>query len=143
MGCTGRPSRCHERGSTVVEFAVVFPLLCVVTLGVVDVGRLIVSRVLLTHAASHGVRVASLSSTTSDTTVTTAIRDAAPMLGTGISVGTVGCIRPPWPPGTTTCTLANKARGDRVSVTATYTFSPSFFSSFARTLTQTSWVVVP
>ena len=105
-----------------------------VTLGVVDVGRLIVSRVLLTHAASHGVRVASLSSTTTDSAVTSAVQNAAPMLGAGISVATAVCIKPPWPPpgAPVTCTLANKASGDRVSVTATYTFSPSFFSSFAR-----------
>jgi hypothetical protein len=78
--------------------------------------------------------VAALSSTTSQPTVDAAIHGYAPMLTT-MAIDPVAC---------TPCGggFASKTTGDRIAVTARYTFSPAFFSSFARTLTQTSWVVV-
>ena len=97
-------------------------------------GRLVASRVMLTYAVSQGTRVAALSSTTSQPTIDSAIRGSAPLLTT-MTIDPVVC---------TPCSsgFVNKTTGDRIAVTARYTFSPAFFSSFARTLTQTSWVVV-
>jgi Flp pilus assembly protein TadG len=124
-----------------VEFAVVFPLLVAVVFGVIDGGRLIASRVMLTYAVSHGARVAALGSTTSQTPVDAAIRGAAPLIGGAITINPVACTTGP-PLHTPCANLGAKVAGNRVSVTATYTFAPAFFTSFARTLTQTSWVVV-
>jgi Flp pilus assembly protein TadG len=134
-GCTGRqPRRDLQRGAAAVEFAVVFPLLAVIMFGLIDGGRLVASRVMLTYAVSQGARVAALSPT-SQSAVESTIRGAATMLTT-IAIDPVDCTSP--------CALgwANKAAGDRVSVTARYTFSAAFLTSFSKTLTQTSWVVV-
>jgi len=112
----------------------VFPLLAAILFGIIDGGRLVASRVMLTYAVSQGTRVAALSSTTSQPTIDSAIRGSAPLLTT-MTIDPVVC---------TPCSsgFVNKTTGDRIAVTARYTFSPAFFSSFARTLTQTSWVVV-
>jgi Flp pilus assembly protein TadG len=134
-GSTSHDRRHAERGATAVEFAVVFPLLAAVMFGVIDGGRLVASRVMLTYAVSQGTRVAALSSTTSQSEIDAAIRGHAPMLTT-MTIDPVACTSP--------CAggFGAKTTGDRIAVTARYTFSPAFFSSFARTLTQTSWVVV-
>ena len=122
-----------------------FPLLAAILFGIIDGGRLVASRVMLTYAVSQGSRVAALSSTTSQTAVDAAIRGYAPMLTT-MTIDPVACTTAcaplPCVPPVCAAGFAGKAPGDRVSVTARYTFSPAFFSSFARTLTQTSWVVV-
>ena len=119
-----------------------FPLLVAVVFGVIDGGRLIASRVMLTYAVSHGARVAALGSTTTQT----AGRRRHPGRGAadrrrdhdhpgGVHHGAAAATAraPAW---------RSKVAGNRVSVTATYTYAPAFFTSFARTLTQTSWVVV-
>ena len=112
-----------------------FPLLAAVMFGIIDGGRLVASRVMLTYAVSQGTRVAALSSTTSQSTIDSAIRGNAPLLTT-MSIDPVACTSP--------CSggFAGKTTGDRIAVTARYTFTPAFFTSFGRTLTQTSWVVV-
>jgi Flp pilus assembly protein TadG len=133
-GCTGRQLRRDlQRGAAAVEFAVVFPLLAVIMFGLIDGGRLVASRVMLTYAVSQGARAAALSPT-SQSAVESTIRGAATMLTT-IAIDPVDC---------TPCALGwpNKAAGDRVSVTARYTFTAAFLTAFSKTLTQTSWVVV-
>ena len=112
-----------------------FPLLAAIMFGIIDGGRLVASRVMLTYAVSQGTRVAALSATTSQTEIDSAIRGYAPMLTT-MTIDPVACTSP------CSAGFGGKAAGDRIAVTARYTFSPAFFSSFARTLTQTSWVVV-
>jgi Flp pilus assembly protein TadG len=119
----------------------VFPLLVAIVFGVIDGGRLIASRVMLSYAVNHGARIAALSSTTSQTPVDAAIRGAAPLIGGAITIAPVSCTT--GPPLHSPCTdLASKVSGNRVSVTATYAYAPTFITSFSRTLTQTSWVVV-
>jgi Flp pilus assembly protein TadG len=49
-----------ERGQALVEFALVVPLLLVVTLGVVLVAEIGVARLALEHAAAEGARTGSL-----------------------------------------------------------------------------------
>ena len=119
-----------------------FPLLVAIVFGIIDGGRLIASRVMLTYAVSHGARIAALSSTTTQSAVNAALHGAAPLMGSAISVGAVACTT--GPPLHSPCAggFASKVAGNRVSITATYTYAPTFFTSFGRTLTQTSWVVV-
>lgn len=112
-----------------------FPLLAAIMFGLIDGGRLVASRVMLTYAVSQGTRVAALSSTTSQTTIDSTIRGAAPLLTT-MTIDPVSCTNP------CAAGYGGKTVGDRISVTARYTFTPAFITSFARTLTQTSWVVV-
>jgi Flp pilus assembly protein TadG len=130
-----------QRGATTVEFAVVLPLLVLVMFGVIDGGRLIASRVMLTYAVSKGARVASLSpdSTPSESTVQAAVTAAAPLLNplTNFTVTTyqgMGLAMRP--------SFADRVAGDKVQVHARYVFRAAFIPSFTKTLQQTSWVVV-
>jgi Flp pilus assembly protein TadG len=68
-----------ERGSTVVEFACVFPLFFTVVACALEGGRFVVSRMMLAYAVSVGARAATLSGA-STTGVQTAVVNAAPML---------------------------------------------------------------
>ena len=125
-----------ETGATAVEFAIVFPLVVTFMFALIDGGRLMASRLMLTNAVSAGARVAAMDSTSSTTSVQSAVNAAAPSLTmANFSVTTYS--------GTTATTKAFTARatGDKIAVHAEYTFSPAFFSSMSRTLQQTSWVV--
>ena len=62
-----------DRGTTTIEFALVFPLLVAVLFGIIDVGRFIGARVTLAQAASVGARTACLNSTNSQATVDDAV----------------------------------------------------------------------
>jgi Flp pilus assembly protein TadG len=130
--------RC-QRGAITIEFALIFPAIVGILFAIIDAGRFVGARVMLTQAVSAGARTAGLSTTTTTATVTQAVRDAAPMLN-GINVTTVQCTQ-----GTTAAACASfgaKTVGDRVTVTATYNFDPMFFNAFAKTLTQSSWTVI-
>jgi len=50
-----------ERGAELVEFAIVFPLLLLVTLGIIDFGLMFQRYEVLTNAAREGARVSVLS----------------------------------------------------------------------------------
>jgi len=70
MGCSVQPAttlrrpprwaarRRARQGATVVEFAFVMPVLLVLVLGIIEVGRAVMVTHLLNHAARHGCRVA-------------------------------------------------------------------------------------
>lgn len=129
--------RC-QRGSITIEFALIFPAIVAILFAILDAGRFVGARVMLTQAVSAGVRTAALSTTTSTATVDAAVNGAATML-TGLTV-TTQCTQGT---GVTPCaTFASKAIGDRLTVTASYAFDPIFFNAFAKTLTQSSWTVV-
>jgi Flp pilus assembly protein TadG len=120
-----------DRGTTTIEFALVFPLLAAVLFGIIDVGRFIGSRVMLAQAASVGARTACLNSTDSQTIVDNAVAVAAPML-VGVSVPTIDCLGAcGWP----------KTPADRLVVTAQYNFQATFFRTLTKTMTQTSRMV--
>ena len=120
-----------DRGSTTIEFALIFPLLVAVLFGIIDIGRFIGARVMLAQAASVGARTACLNSTDSQTLVDNAVAGAAPMLS-GVSVPTIDCLGAcGWP----------KTPADRVVVTTQYNFQATFFKMLTKTLTQTSRMV--
>jgi hypothetical protein len=48
----------HERGQSLVEFAVVLPIFLLVVFGLVDVGRLVYTNATLSQAAREGARLA-------------------------------------------------------------------------------------
>jgi Flp pilus assembly protein TadG len=125
------PHRRRERGTITIEFALLFPALVAVLFAIIDGGRLMGTRVMLSQATIAAARTACLSSTTGPGDLDTAVADAAPMLA-GISVASIGCTGAcGWP----------KDTGDQVTVTAQYTFTPGFFTVLAKTLSQTSRVV--
>lgn len=79
-----------ERGNTIVEMALVLPILVLLVFGVVEFGRAYNAQATLTHAAREGVRVLAL--TGDPGAATAAARNAAGMLDTGsLSVATDPC----------------------------------------------------
>jgi Flp pilus assembly protein TadG len=71
--------RNRQRGSTAVEFALVFPLFFTLIACALEGGRFVVSRMMLAYAVTVGARAATLS-TASTTSVQNAVINAAPML---------------------------------------------------------------
>ncbi len=72
------------RGSTAVEFSLVFPIFFALIAGAVEGGRFVVSRMMLSYAVTVGARAATLSNA-STTSVQNAVVNAAPMLHLGTS----------------------------------------------------------
>ena len=71
--------RNRQRGSTAVEFALVFPLFFTLIACALEGGRFVVSRMMLAYAVTVGARAATLSNA-STTSVRNAVVNAAPML---------------------------------------------------------------
>lgn len=126
------PHRCRERGTITIEFALLFPALVAVLFAIIDGGRLMGTRVMLSQATIAAARATCLSSTTGPADLGTVAQDAAPMLA-GITVALDSC--------TGGCTGWPKDVGAQVTVIGQYTFTPGFFTVFAKTLSQTSRVV--
>ena len=61
-----RPTLRSERGAELIEFALIFPLLLLVLLGIVDFGFLFQRYEVLTNATREGARLASLPNYTDD-----------------------------------------------------------------------------
>ena len=53
---TNRRNRSRRRGATLVEFAIVAPLLFLLILGMLELGRMVMVEQFLTHAAREGAR---------------------------------------------------------------------------------------
>ena len=126
---TERPGQRYQRGSFTVEFALVVPILIAILFGVIDAGRFIATRTMLSQAAAAAARAACLSSTTGSSDLTQAANDAAPAL-TGLSASAAcagACAYP-------------VAIGATVEVSVTYTFVASFFRSFQRSMTNSSLI---
>ena len=78
----------RPHGQSLVEFALVFPILFLVLMGVIDVGRLIYAANQVSDAAREGVRTAIVNQNASD------IRTRAAQQATGLAVPTLapsGC----------------------------------------------------
>ena len=99
-----RLKRQGERGQSLVEFALVLPVVILVLFGILDLGRVMDAYILVTHGAREGARQASLGET--EATVVTKVRAAVPTL-TPLTVTCPSC----YPSGSS---------GDPVTVTVTY-----------------------
>lgn len=62
-----------RRGAAIVEFAVVVPVFLTMIAGTIEISRAIVVQELLTNASREGARIASFNSTTTTSTVTSAV----------------------------------------------------------------------
>lgn len=94
----------NNRGQTLVEFALVLPILVLLIFGMTDFGRVINGYLTTTEASRVGARVAALRE--DNTAVETAVRNAAPSLNqSNLSVVT---------------TPATRVRGDSVTVRVIY-----------------------
>jgi Flp pilus assembly protein TadG len=131
---TRRSLRRHERGTTLIEFSLVFPLLVAILFGMIDGGRFIAARATLSQAAAVGVRTACLSSTTGTSDIDAAVAGSAITLG-GISVAPLDCAP------AAGCAAFPIAIGTKVVLTTSYNFQAGFFKSFTKTMTQKSRMV--
>jgi Flp pilus assembly protein TadG len=139
------PGRHPERGGAVVEFTLVLPILMAVTVGAIDLGRVLVSKEMSVYATAVGARLAvgkvnSSGATLSSTDVQNAVIAAAPLLKLTTSNVTVAVS------GSTT-TFTSRTRGDKVTVSITgCTFtSVSKVSKLAtgKNCNSTSVMVIP
>jgi Flp pilus assembly protein TadG len=92
-----------ERGSAVVEFALLLPLLLLMLLALVQIGVLARDRLLVAQAARAGAREAAVQESE------TAVRDAAVAAGTGLDASRL-----------TVDVQRGGGRGDPVSVAISY-----------------------
>ena len=106
-------SKCESRrrGAVIVEFALVAPVFLILITGIIELGRAIVVQQLLTNVSRDGARIAGYDSTTSTSTVTTAVDSYLANVGVSGATTTVS----PNPPS-----LAS----DGQSVTVTVSGSP-------------------
>ena len=114
-----------RRGGAVLEFAVLLPFLLIMTLGMIDVGRLFYVRQGLEYATEEGARYYTLNPTTATSNVTSQLQNKMPGgMGPNVSVAyadTASCNGN----SAVTCT----------TITATYTFN--FAAGFLEIGTQT------
>ncbi len=95
-----------ETGQTLVEFALVLPMLLILMFGIVDFGRAFYTWLTVTNAAREGARVGATQMDTS--TINTRISDAMGPLGTSDLVITLGNVQGP--------------RGEPITVDLVYDF---------------------
>lgn len=85
-----------ERGAAAVEFAILLPLLLLVLLGIVELGRAYNVQITLTSAAREGVRVMAITNKPADAKI--AAQKAAASLGSipasDITLSTNSCANP-------------------------------------------------
>ena len=90
--------RREERGSVVVEFALVLPILMLLLFGIIEFGRGYNAKIQLTSAVREGARKVALGGTTAEAVTIT--KDAAPGLnGNSITVTVVESCGVNPPPG--------------------------------------------
>lgn len=73
----------NEKGQSMVEFALVLPLLILIVIGIIDFGWLFNGKITLTSAAREGARVAAIIK--NETTATAAINETADLSGLTIN----------------------------------------------------------
>jgi Flp pilus assembly protein TadG len=72
-----------ERGQSLVEFAMVVPILLLLVFAIIDFGRLLMNQVTLTNAVREGARIAAVGATSGE--VTTRVQTTAPGLTPAVS----------------------------------------------------------
>jgi Flp pilus assembly protein TadG len=121
-------ARGGERGASLVEFAIVFPLFALLVLGVVDFGLALHSRGLVANAAREAARHGAVGGTLAE--MEARARDTADSLDQSRVTVTITCTKPDASP----CSFSpsNVAAGDVVSTRVDYSYpfiTPLLFSS--------------
>ncbi len=113
----------NERGTAVVEFAIVAPLLLMLVFGIIDFGRLIETKTVLADAAREGARSGSISH--SEAVIRSSVTSALGDIPASAVTITVGCTGPA--PTYTPCPAggfdANVKSGGTVQVTVKYHYN--------------------
>ena len=99
---THKTTRTRQKAQAIVELALILPILLLLLMGIVELGRIFMAQHTITNATREGARIGSLpSSTTSDahSTVSTYMNAAGLSGDTNVSMSNVG---PTVNPGATT-----------------------------------------
>ena len=90
-----------EKGAAALEFAIIVPVLLLLVLGLIDIGRLLLVNMSLLSAAQQGARVSAMTSNIPDSTLVSAVRNAVPtqiirlsVLGNCPDAGLTTCVLP-------------------------------------------------
>ena len=75
-----------ERGAAALEFAIVVPVLLLLLLGLIDIGRLLLVDMSLLSAAQQGARVSAINAGVSDSSLAAAVSKSVPDALINISV---------------------------------------------------------
>ena len=111
--CNGKAvKRSRRRGAALVEFAVIAPIFLTLVGGMIELGRAIVVVQILTNASREGARIAGYDTTTSASTVTSAVNTY--LTNESIS-GATTTVSP--------SSLSSVADGSQVSVTVSIPYS--------------------
>jgi Flp pilus assembly protein TadG len=125
----------HQRGTTLIEFALVFPALCGMLFGMIDGGRFISARVTMAQASAAGARFACLSGTSSQADVDNAVAGYATTLP-GIAVNWANSVC-----NGAACTVWPRSSNDQIYLQLQYNFTAAFFRGFSKQMTQSSRMV--
>lgn len=118
----------RSRGQSLVEFSLALPVIFFLVLGIVEGGRLVYSLVTLDFAVQEGGRLALLQSTASASDVQSHVSNNARFItvpSSDVAVSVNDGAKP----------YTSRTMGDRVVVTANYTYSPIVTSVFGLNLT--------
>ena len=85
MPRTPHTSRASERGTALIEFALVLPLLLVLTLAVVDLSRAFYAKNVIEQAAREGVRLLAVTSSADSALVRSRVLEVAKFGGVTVS----------------------------------------------------------
>ena len=122
----------RRRGAAMVEFALVAPVFLILITGIIELGRAVVVQQLLTNASREGARIGGYNSTTSTSTVTTAVNSYLTNVGISGAATTVS----PNPPS-----LASGGQSVTVTVSIPFTkvsYLPSPFYLGSQSLQATT-----
>jgi Flp pilus assembly protein TadG len=108
-----RHRSCHP-GQALVEFALAILIFLLLALGIAEGARLTFGRAALLQATQAGARVAALPATATAAQVVTVVQDAARPTNVSAVTVTIAGGKP----------FAERMRGDQVTVTAQYQFTP-------------------
>lgn len=100
--------RKNERGASMVEFAIILPLLMLILIGIIDMGRLLLAQAMVTNAAREGARMAALRYTGADlqTRVTQSLPGIDTLAGGHTAVVNLACPAAAGPTANATVTVA-------------------------------------
>lgn len=89
VGSRKRRSRNSRSGAAVVEFAIVGPLMIMLTMGMMELSRVVMVKQLMIHATREGARMASLNGTTTSDVVSFVQQELQSQSVAGTSISTI------------------------------------------------------
>ena len=110
----GSLGRRHRRGAAVVEFALVLPIFFLMVFGMIEFGRLVMVRQVLTNASREGARIGVLDGATADE-VESVVEGYLTSASIPFTAGTIMTVTPSPP--------SSAGYGESVTVTVTVPFS--------------------